>query len=39
MLLCSLHVDLTLGQIHRPWDLGNIVWPLVEEDGHGGGVI
>ena len=35
MLLCSLNVDLTLGQVHRPWDFGDIVGTFVEKDGHG----
>lgn len=37
MLLCSLDVDLTLCQVHRPGDLGDEVGSLVEEDGHSGG--
>ena len=35
MFLCPLDVDLTLGQVHRPWDLGDIIRSTVEEDRHG----
>ena len=35
MLLCSLNIDLTLGQGHRPCGFGDIVGTLVEKDGHG----
>jgi len=39
MFLCSLDVELTLGQVHRARNLGDIVGSLVEEDGHGCAVI
>ena len=32
MFLCSFNVDLTLGQVHRPRDLGDIIRSPVEED-------
>ena len=34
MFLCSFNVYLTLGQVHRPRDLGDIVGPLIEKKGH-----
>lgn len=39
MFLYSLDVELTLGQVHRARNLGDIVGSLVEEDGHGCAVI
>ena len=34
MFLCSFNVDLTLGQVHRPWDFGDIVGSLIEKNRH-----
>ena len=34
MFLSSFNVNLTLGQVHRPWDFGDIVGSLIEKDRH-----